>query len=66
MRFAESRVRSHDYRSCDHGVTIVFLFGVSFDKQVNVKNFLQLGKKRLNFMGETREKSVLLSKQETS
>ena len=42
---ARSRIRSNDYRSCDHGVIIAFLFGVSCDKQVIVKSYLQLGEK---------------------
>ena len=33
----ESRARSHDSESCDHGVTIAFFFGVSSDKQIIVK-----------------------------
>ena len=41
-----SYARSHDHRFYDHGVTIAFLFGVSFDKQVIVKNYLQLDKKK--------------------
>ena len=31
---ARSHVGSHDHRSCDHGVTITFFFGVSSDEQV--------------------------------
>ena len=31
---ARSRVGLHDHRSCNHGITIAFLFGVSSDKQV--------------------------------
>ena len=29
-----SRTRLHDNRFCDHGVTIVFLFDVSSNKQI--------------------------------
>ena len=32
-----SRARSHDPGSYDHSVTIAFLLGVSFDKQIIVK-----------------------------
>ena len=31
---ARSRVGSDDYKSRNYGVTIAFLYGVSFDKQV--------------------------------
>ena len=31
---ARSRVRLYDHRSCDHGITIAFAFGMSSDKQV--------------------------------
>ena len=31
------RARSNDLEFCDHVVTIVFLFGISFDKQIIVK-----------------------------
>ena len=41
------RARSHDLGSCDYGITIAFPFGVSFNKQVIVKNYLQLDKKLL-------------------
>ena len=61
-----SRPRSYNPGSCNHGVTIVFLFGVSFDKQMIVKSYLELAKKLLNLIGETREKPVLLSIQRTS
>ena len=55
-----SRARSHDYRSCDHGITIAFVFGVSFNKQVIVKNKLELDKKPPNPIGERRRKPMLL------
>ena len=55
-----SRVESHDHKSHDHGVTIAFFFDVSFDKQVIVKSYLQLGKKPLNPTREKGEKPVLL------
>ena len=48
-----SRARLHNPGSCDPGVTIAFLFGISSDKQVIVKSYLQLGEKLLN---PTREK----------
>ena len=35
-----SDARSHDYKSCDHGVTIAFFFGMSFNKQVIIKKKL--------------------------
>ena len=60
MRFDKSYIksytrlhtRSHDYKFCDHGIIIVFFFGVSFNKQVIVKNYFQLGKKLLNTIRE--------------
>ena len=52
MRFGRSRVRlyakSYNYKSYDHGVTITFLFSMSFDKQIIVKSYLQLGEKSPN------------------
>ena len=39
--------RSHDHQSRDHGITIAFFFGMSSDKQVIVKNYLQIDKKNL-------------------
>ena len=57
---ARSRVGSHDHKSCDHDVTIAFLFGVRSDKRVIVKNHSQLGKKPPNPMGERAGKLVLL------
>ena len=54
---ARSRVRSHDHRSRDHGITIAFFFGVSSDKQVILKNPLQLGKKPPNLIGEKARKT---------
>ena len=54
------RTRSHDPRSRDHAVTIAFFFGVSSDKQVIVKSYLQLGENPLNPIGEKGGKSVLL------
>ena len=35
--YARSHARSHDYRFCDPGITIAFLFSMSFDKQVIIK-----------------------------
>ena len=60
MRFSEShvrsharsRVRSHNHKSCDYGITIAFLFGRRSDKQVIVQIYLQSGKKPLNSIGE--------------
>ena len=56
MRFSELYIRSRfksnarllNYKSCDHKFTIIFFFGVSSDKQVIVKSYLQLGKKPFN------------------
>ena len=63
-----SRIRSHsrlhNLESCDHDIIIAFFFGVSFNKQVIVKSYLQLVKKPLNPIRETREKLVLLLMQE--
>ena len=60
MKLGRSHVRSHagshDYRSYDHGIKITFFFGVNSDKQVIVKSYLQLNKKSLNFIRETRGK----------
>ena len=47
-----SYTRSHHHKSCDHGVTIAFFFGVSSNKQVIVKNYLQLGKKPPKFIAK--------------
>ena len=57
---AQSRVRSYDHGFFDYGITIAFLFGISSDKQVIVKSYLQLDKKPLNLIGETIRKAVLL------
>ena len=39
--YARSRVGSYDHRSYNHGVTIAFLFGMSFDKQFHcLKSYL--------------------------
>ena len=46
-----SRARSHDLGSCDHDVIIAFFFGVSSDKRVFVKSYLQLDKKPPNLIG---------------
>ena len=54
-----SRARSHDPRSYYYGVTIAFLFGMSSDKQIIVKSYLQLGKKLSNPTGEKGGKPVL-------
>ena len=45
-----SRTRSHNPGSCNYRVTIVFLFGVSFDKRIIVISYLQLGKKPPNLI----------------
>ena len=55
-----SRIGSYDYRSCDHGITIVFFFGVSSNKQIVIKSYLQLDKKPSNPTRERRKKPVLL------
>ena len=49
--YVRSLARSHDRRSCDHGVTIAFFFGVSSNKQAIGISYLQLGKKPLNLIG---------------
>ena len=54
---AKSCTRLHNNRVCDHGVTIAFFFDISSDKQIIVKSYLQLGKKFLNPMEETRGKT---------
>ena len=50
--YTRSHTRLHDHRFCNHGVTIAFFFDMSFNKQVIVKNHLQLGKKSLKLMRE--------------
>ena len=37
---ARSRTVLNDHRSCNHGITIGFFFGVSFKKQVIVKSYM--------------------------
>ena len=52
---ARSHARSYNYRFCDQSVTITFFIGVSSDKQVIIKSYLQLGKKPLNSIEEQEE-----------
>ena len=63
---ARSRVVSHDYRFCDHGVTITFFFGMSSNKQVIIKNHSQLGKKPPNPTGKKGRKTSASLMQKTS
>ena len=48
--YARSHARLYNHRSYNYGVTIAFLFGISFDKRVIVKSYLQLGKKPFNLI----------------
>ena len=57
---ARSRGKSHDHKSCDHTVTIAFLLGVSSNKRIIVKSYLELGKKPPNSTGEKGGKPVFL------
>ena len=55
-----SRAGSHDHRFHDYGVTIAFFFDMSSDKQVILKNYLQLSKNPPNPIRERGRKPVLL------
>ena len=59
--YGRSNARLHDYRSYDYSIIIAFFFGVSSDKRVIVKSYLQLGKKPFNPIKETRRKPVLFN-----
>ena len=57
---ARSRVELYDHMSRDHGIIIAFFFGISSNKRVIVKSYLQFGKKPSNPTEERGAKPVLL------
>ena len=48
----KSHTRLHNFGSYNYSVTIAFFFGISSNKQVIVKSYLQLGKKPPNSIRE--------------